>query len=182
MSGTVWPQLQPFLKTPTPPELGPGPRPGVETETGLARRLDSVLANSRLAGRPSQLARAIVLLWHDHLDSAHTIAQDIADSDGAFVHGIMHRREPDFGNARYWFHRVGPHPAFAEIGARVQVQLRGGNSPELALALAPEGRWDALAFIDACERATRRGTGEAATLREIQRIETEVLLERFAAL
>jgi hypothetical protein len=37
-------------------------------------------------------------------------------------------------------------------------------------------------IIDACERATRRGTGEAATLREIQRIETEVLLERFAAL
>jgi len=154
----------------------------VESETGLARRLDSVLANSRLAGRPAQLVRAIVLLWHDHLDSAHTIAQDIDDPDGAFVHGIMHRREPDFGNARYWFHRVGLHPAFPEIGARAQAQLRAGNAPQLGSALAPEGRWDALAFIDACERATRREAGEAATLREIQRIETEVLLGRFAAL
>jgi len=48
-----------------------------------------------------------VWLMHDFLDESHTISQGIATSSGSFWHGIMHRREGDFSNAKYWFRKVG---------------------------------------------------------------------------
>src|SRR6266404_261522 len=139
MPGTVWPQLENLLKTPALPDLGPGPRQGVESAPTLDRRLAAALAGRDLPSRQQQLARALVMLWHDHSDPAHTIAQEIDDADGAFVHGIVHRREPDFGNARYWFRRVGEHPAFPEIAARAHALLAATHSRELSDALAPGG-------------------------------------------
>ena len=47
---------------------------------------------------------------------------------------------------------------------------------ELAKKLLPDGRWDASAFVDACEAGK-----ETDLLRAIQQIEFEVLLEIFSA-
>src|SRR6266850_2535497 len=92
-----------LLNTKEPPELGPGPRPGVESESQLNGKLKAFFIAAEIPVPKQQLLRALVLLWHDHLDSAHTISQDIHNSDGSFVHAIMHRREPDYGNSKYWF-------------------------------------------------------------------------------
>src|SRR5437867_2459147 len=99
-------ELHLLLATPEPPELGPGPRPGVKSLPSLNPLIDHALRSCALASLPCHLIRALTLLWHDHLDAAHTIAQSIENADGSYVHGILHRREPDYGNARYWFHRV----------------------------------------------------------------------------
>ena len=169
-----------FLQTSTPPELGPGPRQDVQPEARLLRDLDSVFAQAGVSPRQQQLIRALVLLWHDLLDSAHTIAQDIENSDGAFVHGIMHRREPDFSNARYWFRRVGDHPTFSDIAHRVGALAHSKKSTGPFEALIRTGRWDPYGFIDSCERTSGRGGEEERVLRDIQRIESEVLLQYFA--
>ena len=47
-------------------------------------------------------------------DTAHSIAQDIPDSNGSRVHAYLHRKEGDQTNASYWYSRAGkPKPAIS---------------------------------------------------------------------
>lgn len=74
---------------------------------------EKVISDPYIATRPYLIAG--VWLYVDELDRSHTVSQGIDDATGAFWHGIMHRREGDFGNSHYWFDRVGSHPAMANI-------------------------------------------------------------------
>ena len=59
---------------------------------------------------PPRLAPALVALWRDakgEWDQAHTIAQDVPDPVGAWVHAYLHRKEGDQSNAAYWYRRAG---------------------------------------------------------------------------
>src|SRR6266446_854682 len=153
-------ELEKLLATAEPPELGPVARAGVQAETALQRQFDDILSRSKIPEERQQLIRALILLWHDHLEAAHVIAQTIDNADGAFVHGIMHRREPDYANAKYWFRRVRKHPAFSEIAKRVTELLGSKGKANLEKKLVPGGEWDAFAFVDACEQANRRSSPE----------------------
>ena len=123
----------------------------------------------------SALIQSAALLWLDHLDESHNFSQDISSSDGSFLHGIMHRREPDYSNAKYWFNRVGSHPAYPEILERVTPLVAGTSLQNLAAT-----EWDSAAMVDAVS-GTRAGSDEYELLQQVQRVEFEVLLERFGA-
>ena len=170
-----------LLHTPEPADLGPHPRAGTLSVRDVNARLDEAFRTAKLSSGSQQLIRSAVLLWHDHLDASHTISQDLHSSDGSFLHGIMHRREPDYFNAKYWFARVGNNASYPEIAQRVNAFLDSKGASALKTEVIPAGKWDADAFVDACEAASgRRGTEEQRTLlREIQRIEATVLIERF---
>lgn len=174
--------LKQFLSTPELPAPGPGPRADVQPLDALTRQLDEALDQAGLTGERGELIRATVLLWHDHLDAAHTIAQEIETIDGSYVHAILHRREPDYSNAKYWFRRVGQHPCFSELAKRSSALLKARGDAELEQRLVPRGQWDAFAFVDACEAAAGSPTDAArgALLREIQRLEFEILLDRLS--
>ena len=169
--------LHSLLKTASPPDLGPTPRSGTESAAALNRKLDGILEDSKASSYSQQLIRALILLWHDHLDPAHTLAQEVEGADGAFVHGIMHRREPDYGNAAYWFRRVGQHPAFPEIGKRAGLIPEIKSNPRTYSALFSSAGWDPFAFINLCERYARGSEPGRNVLQQIQAIETQVLLE-----
>jgi|SRR3954469_13279749 hypothetical protein len=173
-------ELKNLLESPSLPDLGPGPRAGITPLSELNHELDQILPRLKLPSRNQQLIRALILLWHDHLDAAHGLAQDIEGPDGAFVHGIMHRREPDFGNAAYWFRRVGTHPTFPEI-ARRAASLEGIKSNVEMQSLVSDSQWDPFAFIHLCEQYLR-SSGEPARslLQQLQAIETGALLDHFS--
>jgi hypothetical protein len=121
--------------------------------------------------------RCAALLWHDHLSASHRLSQSLSTREGSFLHGIMHRREPDYSNAKYWFHRVGAHPCFPAI-AKLATRLLGPSDPTLLSRLAPNGIWDPFRFIDACEEAETQGQPDPSELKKVQEIEFGCLLER----
>ena len=173
--------LKQLLATAEPPELGPKPRANVLSEAILNAKLDSWFRETNSPLQQQPLIRSLVLLWHDHLDAAHTLAQGIENPDGSFVHAIMHRREPDYANAKYWWRRVGAHPAFPEIARRVGELLKARGAGELAAKLLPGGQWDPDRFCG-CVRAGRKPEAspkQTEWLRAVQRVETEVLLDYF---
>jgi len=170
--------IEPLLATPFPPSLGPDRRSGVLDQNALNEKLDAALRATKLSRENQQLVRALLLLWHDHLDTAHTIAQDIHNPDGSFVHGIMHRREPDYSNAGYWFRRVGQHGSFPELAKRVAEVLESKKNRTMQSKLLPGGSWDPFGFISACEHS--KTDTERALLEDIQAIETRVLLDQFS--
>ena len=60
--------------------------------------------------QPADLPPLLLALWHDargDWDAAHRVAQDVAGTDGAWVHAYLHRKEGDEGNAGYWYRQAG---------------------------------------------------------------------------
>src|SRR5260370_30612098 len=145
-------EIERLIATAELPELGPGRRGGVQAEAALNKALDELFRGVKLAAENQQLIRSLVLLWHDHLDAGHTIAQNIDGADGAFVHGIMHRREPDYGNAKYWVWGVGGDPAVPEVGTRGTTFLETKGERDLRDKLWRGGEWGAVVFVDCCEQ------------------------------
>ena len=178
---TEFEELRKLIATPELPELGPGPRSPVLALPALTHALDGCLSRSSVPASAHRPIRATILLWHDHLDAAHQIAQDLPGPEGSLLHGIMHRREPDYGNAKYWFHRVGRHPCFLALARKAGALLESKNEKILLHELISSGDWDPSGFIDACERAAARPSSDPQShlLRAIQGIELELLLERF---
>ncbi len=127
----------------------------------------------------------LLLLW-DFLDESHEISQTMEGKGSPrtadYWHGIMHRREPDAGNASYWFRRVGSHPAMDHLGTQLIVRMRELKASFEMLQLA-ESRllksksFDPFAMIELSTAALRNPGSEAdQTLRMVQYLEILNLL------
>ena len=123
-----------------------------------------------------------LLLWNDALDESHTISQELGNQTGSYWHGIMHRREPDYSNSKYWFGRVGTHPIFPALRERALAILKEIPNPSGALAniaqtIEADGNWDAYQFIDWCQ-AAENGSDTDVTrfLQQVQAEEIKLLL------
>jgi hypothetical protein len=76
--------------------------------------------NTLLSMTPPSLPPLLLALWHDakgDWEKAHTLAQDVDDASGAWVHAYLHRKEGDLGNAGYWYRRANQPTATDSLDA-----------------------------------------------------------------
>ena len=143
------PALAVLLTPPRLPDLGPG----VPSDAGRAA-VDAWAASPGF-GRPvrdTMAAAACVAALYLHFDcwaESHVVAQDLDTPEGSLWHAILHRREPDSFNAKYWFRRAAGHPVLLSLAAL-------------------EGYGTAAAFVDVCDRVRGTGGEAEAEVRQVQ--------------
>lgn len=115
----------------------------------------------------AQACISALWLYHDFLDESHAISQELPSWYGSYWHGIMHRREPDPSNAKYWFRRVSANPIYEQLAA---------EAPTLGYVLTG-GVWDPYQFVDRCERERGSGSDAEKTLRRVQLREWQLLFD-----
>ena len=113
--------------------------------TALVTLLNGGIGDHLIDVAPSRQMECLSGFWlvAGDIHRSHSISQDLGSAEGSFLHGIMHRREGDFGNSKYWFRRVGSHPTFDQIEQET------------------EGHYcDPFDFVDQCQRATQSGSSD----------------------
>jgi glutathione S-transferase len=140
----------------------------IETAFAPHKMIDQTMAKACLAG-----------LWlrFDFLDESHSISQEIHNPTGSFWHGIMHRREPDYENAKYWFRRVPQHPVFESLCSAAREIAAAAKPDRAAEFLTKQTEWDAFKFVDLVASVARRQASSEDLCREIQRREWELLFD-----
>jgi hypothetical protein len=109
------------------------------------------------AAKIPETLRAGLYLYFGCWNEAHETAQNIATREGSYWHAMVHRQEPDAGNAGYWFGQVRTHPIFADLSA------------------AAGEAWNPRTFIQQCERA--REAEAVRRARELQLLEWQLLFD-----
>lgn len=148
------PELAALLVPGRMQELGPG-KPN---KPALAR-LEAFDFHTAVAPRrvsdPEHAQACLAGLWlyHDFLDRSHAISQNIHNTTGSYWHGILHRREPDYGNAKYWFQRVGQHPVFEPLARAARAATEHHPARIKAPWLLNQQTWDPFRFVDLCAQA-----------------------------
>ena len=131
--------VKPLLVSLTPADVAPGHQ-------------DADMARAALAG---------LWLLHDFLDESHTLSQEIDTPTGSFWHAVMHRREPDPANSKYWFRRIGNHPVVPRLAAECP-----------AVGYAYTTPFD---FVDFCERVRGTGSADEELAKRVQLLEWKLL-------
>jgi hypothetical protein len=154
--------------TARPPALRLAPRPG--TRDAVTVRAESAArglpAATPDAARRNRVLEGLALLWHDHWEASHEIAQaQEGDADHDLLHAILHRRESDYGNAGYWFGSAGKHPCYLILAERLSVLPL---PPDLRAVLLPDGVWSPAAFTAEVRKRAREESPAAETLAMIQ--------------
>ena len=123
-------------------------------------------------------AACLAGLWlrFNYLDESHRISQDLETPTGSYWHGVMHRREGDFSNAKYWFRRVGENPVFEPLAAAAR-ETAGADPPAAARFLVEQSSWDPFRFVDLCEQAAGSATPLMELAVAVQQCEWELLFE-----
>lgn len=155
-------------------EAAPRPGLGGEPTCSQTRRAIEAMVNdhrSIAATATSQPAETMALagLWllAGELDLSHELSQSIETATGSYWHGIMHRREGDSWNSKYWYRRAARHPTLDELAGQIaqgreQLRLTG---PALQQLCAGQSVGETL--VDLCEAAA---AGKASTVADLELI------------
>ena len=148
--------------------------PEAPLDSDLVRRLretgDDVLAGEKVLADPTMFALVRGGLFYalDALPEAHTIFQDASGDCSSYWHGMLHRREGDFDNARYWFRRAGVLPFFAEAHRAACAHSE---------IMARQSNWDPYLFTGQCEQARFGDDDLTGEMQALQRVEFDAIFD-----
>ena len=120
--------------------------------TDLARQLLEGVRPDQLHASPlaANAMLAALWLWHDALEESHLLSQKLDSPDGSYWHAIMHRREGDFSNSKYWLARCRSHPSSSVMAKSLPTLLQDHRTDRAVMAVAGSG-WNPSAFVDLVE-------------------------------
>ena len=126
-------------------------------------------------------------LWNDSLDLSHELSQEIHTPTGSYLHGIMHRMEGDYSNAKYWFRQAGVHPIHQPLLQQAKARMTEGGIERIGSEalkskleqLSASSAWDSALFADmVSHQVTVAQDPEAEVLLlELQWTELKLLLQ-----
>jgi hypothetical protein len=114
------------------------------------------------------LVRGGLLYALDDLDGCHKFFQDDPSDLASYWHGMMHRREGDFDNARYWFRRAGTLPVFDSLHH---------DASQFSADVAKQLSWDPYLFTGQCEQHRFGAEDESNELVRLQQTEFDVIFD-----
>ena len=167
-----------LLRGAAPPPLDRG-RPSADVRSQLEPLVPETLCPERSLADRQMAAACCAGLWlyHNFLDESHTISQSIDTPTGNFWHGVVHRREGDYSNSKYWFNRVGDHPVFAALSRAAKLLAFDSEPEPEGHFLSRQSAWDPFAWIDLCAAVVHGASAEESLCRKIQQREWELLFD-----
>lgn len=152
-----------LLKEPRLTDLGPGSP--VEAVRAALKSFDPL---KDLGGpvRDADAARAChagLWLLFDFLDESHAISQSLETPEGSYWHALMHRREPDAFNSKYWWRKVGAHPVLNQLEKQAPGLGYSYTNPQV--------------FVDFCEKVRDTGSADEDLAKRVQLLEWQLLFD-----
>lgn len=153
-----------------------GGNPEARQALQAARHEDLVIGSFKNRDETRALLAALWLRY-DWLDESHAISQTIHTPTGSFWHAIMHRREGDFSNSKYWYGKCDAHPILATLAVQANSILHPLPADKSLLKLTMNG-WNAGAFVDLVEAVhDRPDDSKHRVAIQLQRLEWKVLFD-----
>jgi hypothetical protein len=124
---------------------------------------------------------AALWLWNDGLEECHRIVQNAPEAalsaTYALWHAMMHRREGDFSNSKYWYARCRQHPALQSLAGHAQPVINRAPADKGLLRLIASD-WNPDAFVDLVEEVNDRADDSRRSLIvQLQQLEWRVLFQ-----
>lgn len=142
------------------------PLPGLAEDPRCSKTRAAIDALAKENTDLSPLQKSALWLLAGELDRSHTISQSDDSSEGSFWHGIMHRRERDFGNAKYWFRRVRSHAVHHDLAQHIDSHQNNFTS-KLPLANLRDPESLPAHLVDLCQHAQN---GHPEWIEDLQQI------------
>lgn len=170
--------LEPLVRHVELPPIGPG-KPN-EARRKALEKLNHQNAFTFVNVDDTAMAKccvAGVLLLHGFIDNAHEIVQALDSDNAGYWHGLVHRREGDFNNAKYWARIAWNHPIWNELNTKATELYAESQAGMAARFLDGQEKWEPFKFIDLCYKSVGSGSETELLCRKIQQAEWELLFD-----
>lgn len=154
--------------SPNRPGLGDQKRDNTLNQSEISQWVSSLNDKYAISKDTEKFLRALMLLWNDFLEPSHSIVQEMGHPEASYIHGMMHRREGDFGNAKYWFRRAYPLENQGQFDSLVEKYT-------LELGETISGVWDPAGFVDRCQADMNNPKSEKIQVAEFMAISHYVI-------